>query len=45
MDNFGNITTYNADCLIGMSRIADGSVDCIICDLPWMVRRIGREMR
>lgn len=35
MDNFGNITTYNEDCLIGMSRIADGSVDCIICDLPY----------
>lgn len=27
--------TYNEDCLIGMSRIADGSVDCIICDLPY----------
>lgn len=37
MDTLGNITTYNEDCLIGMSRIADGSVDCIICDLPYGV--------
>ena len=26
---------YNEDCLIGMKRIADHSVDCIICDLPY----------
>jgi len=26
---------YNEDCLIGMQRIPDGSVDCIICDLPY----------
>ena len=23
---------YNEDCLAGMKRIPDGSVDCIICD-------------
>ena len=26
---------YNEDCLAGMKRIPDGSVDCIICDLPY----------
>ena len=26
---------YNEDCLTGMQRIPDGSVDCIICDLPY----------
>ena len=28
-------TIYNEDCLHGMQRIPDGSVDCIICDLPY----------
>ena len=26
---------YNEDCLIGMQRIPDGSVDAVICDLPY----------
>ena len=26
---------YNEDCLDGMKRIPDASVDCIICDLPY----------
>ena len=26
---------YNEDCLVGMQRIPDGSVDAIICDLPY----------
>lgn len=26
---------YNEDCLKGMKRIPDGSVDCVICDLPY----------
>lgn len=26
---------YNMDCLEGMKRIPDGSVDAIICDLPY----------
>lgn len=26
---------YNEDCIEGMKRIPDGSVDCIICDLPY----------
>lgn len=26
---------FNEDCLEGMNRIADGSVDCIICDPPF----------
>jgi len=28
---------YNEDCLIGMQRIPDGTVDAIICDLPYGV--------
>ena len=28
---------YNMDCLEGMTRIPEGSVDCIICDLPYGV--------
>ena len=28
---------YNEDCLEGMKRIPDRSVDCIICDLPYEV--------
>ena len=28
-------TIYNEDCLVGMQRIPDGSVDCVICDLPY----------
>ena len=28
---------YNEDCLEGMKRIPDKSVDCIICDLPYGV--------
>lgn len=26
---------YNEDCLIGMLKIPDKSIDCIICDLPY----------
>jgi len=26
---------YNEDCLVGMSKIPDGSVDMILCDLPY----------
>lgn len=26
---------YNEDCLEGMKRVPDGSVDCVICDLPY----------
>lgn len=29
------IQIYNEDCLQGMKRIPDGSVDAIICDLPY----------
>lgn len=28
---------YNEDCLEGMKRIPNGSIDCIICDLPYGV--------
>ena len=26
---------YNEDCLEGMKRIHDGSIDMILCDLPY----------
>ena len=32
---------YNEDCLTGMQRIPDGSVDCIITDLPYEVLNDG----
>ena len=35
IDNFEIDTIYNEDCLEGMKRIPDGSVDAIICDLPY----------
>ena len=28
---------YNEDCLEGMKRIPDKSVDMILCDLPWNI--------
>lgn len=28
---------YNEDCLVGMGRIPDKSVDMILCDLPYGV--------
>ena len=28
-------TIYNMDCLEGMKDIPDGSIDAIICDLPY----------
>lgn len=30
---------YNEDCLVGMQRIPDGSVDAVICDLPYGTTR------
>ena len=30
---------YNEDCLEGMKRIPDGSVDCVICDLPYGITK------
>ncbi len=34
---------YNEDCLVGMKRISDKSVDCIICDLPYGVMNKGNK--
>lgn len=34
---------YNEDCLVGMQRIPDRSVDCIICDLPYEVLNKGNK--
>ena len=30
---------YNEDCLEGMKRIPEGSVDAIICDLPYGTKK------
>ena len=30
---------YNEDCLIGMERIPDNSIDMILCDLPYGTTR------
>lgn len=30
---------YNEDCLVGMQKIDDKSIDCIICDLPYNLTR------
>lgn len=37
-------TIYNEDCLEGMKRIPDGSVDCIITDPPCIVGTTGAGM-
>ena len=34
---------YNEDCLVGMKRIPDSSVDCVICDLPYEVLNKGNK--
>ena len=34
---------YNEDCVEGMKLIPDGSVDCIICDLPYEVLNKGNK--
>lgn len=34
---------YNEDCLEGMKRIRDKSVDCVICDLPYGVLNSGNK--
>ena len=33
--NVSRSTFYNGDCLIEMDKIADKSIDAIICDLPY----------
>ena len=35
---------YNEDCLEGMKRIPDKSVDCIICDLPYGMTKISWDI-
>lgn len=36
INGFGMIDKiFNEDCLVGMQRIPDKSIDCIICDLPY----------
>ena len=34
---------YNMDCLEGMRQIPDGSIDAVICDLPYEVLNKGNE--
>ena len=35
---------YNADCLDIMPKIADSSIDMIICDLPFGVTTAGHDV-
>jgi hypothetical protein len=35
------IELIKGDCLIEMQKIADGSIDCIICDLPYGITNLG----
>lgn len=34
-------TIYNEDCIVGMQRIHDKSIDCIICDLPYNMTKLS----
>ena len=34
---------YNEDCLLGMQRIPERSIDCVICDLPYGVLNQNNE--
>lgn len=36
---------YNEDCLEGMKRIADGTVDCILTDLPYGITDCAFDVR
>ena len=36
-------TIYNEDCLVGMDRLPDKSVDMILCDLPYGVLNKGND--
>lgn len=36
---------YNEDCLEGMQKIADGSVDCILTDLPFGTTALPQDNR
>ena len=34
---------YNEDCLIGMERIPDNSIDMILCDLPYVTTKAAHD--
>ena len=36
-------TIYNEDCLQGMRRMGDGTVDCIVCDPPYLLENQGTQ--
>ena len=36
---------YNEDCLDGMKRIPDGSVDMVLCDLPYGTTQLKWDVR
>ena len=36
---------YNEDCLEGMKRIADGSVDLVVTDPPYTMTKRGKSCR
>ena len=35
---------YNEDCLMGMQKIDDKSIDCIICDLPYWTTKCSWDI-
>ena len=34
---------YNEDCLIGMERIPDNSIDMILCDFPYATTKAAHD--
>ena len=40
-----NYEIFNENCLIGMKRIADGTIDAIICDLPFGTTDLPQDKR
>ena len=36
---------YNEDCLEGMKKIADGSVDLVLTDLPYGITDVPQDKR
>ena len=35
---------YNEDCLVGMKKIPDKTIDCIICDLPYNITKLSWDI-
>lgn len=39
----GKFTIYNEDCRIGLKRIEDNTIDCIITDPPYFIDKMGDD--